>query len=193
MSQSSSDKYVYFTVGILKDTQTLDALRQDALKHHMVDHPGQLIALRLAEYYEMMHNVTVQPVMHVPQSGDSSSANEKARLIEDTSPHPSHPSRPAQPMHPVHLAPGAPSPAAKRSYTPLPAVPSTPVAPVLPAAQGQAALQGQPSGGSGSGNSFLSQNTGRLRALRPESESIIAASPNADQNADEAADYWRAL
>lgn len=66
MSQSSPDKYVYFTVGILKDSPALETLKQDALKHHMIDHPGQLIALRLTEYYEMMTKGVVQPVVRVP-------------------------------------------------------------------------------------------------------------------------------
>ena len=66
MSQSSSDKYVYFTIGILKESSALEALKQDALKHHMIDQPGQLIALRLTEYYEMMNQGIVQPVVRVP-------------------------------------------------------------------------------------------------------------------------------
>ena len=52
MSQDP-EKYLYFTVGFLKHSFALDALWQDALQHHMVDHPAQLIALRLTEYYEL--------------------------------------------------------------------------------------------------------------------------------------------
>ncbi|MBE3559236.1 MAG: hypothetical protein IMW89_08430 [Ktedonobacteraceae bacterium] len=66
MSQSSSEKYLYFTVGLLKNSSALESLWQDALKHHMVDQPGQLIALRLTEYYEMMSRGIVQPVVQVP-------------------------------------------------------------------------------------------------------------------------------
>jgi hypothetical protein len=66
MSQSSSEKFLYFTVGLLKGSAALDALRQDATKHHMVDQPGQLIALRITEYYEMMNQGIVQPVVRVP-------------------------------------------------------------------------------------------------------------------------------
>ncbi len=164
MSQSSSDKYVYFTIGVLKDSQTLEALRQDAVKHHMVDHPGQLIALRLAEHYEMMHNVTIQPVVRV-----SVEADEKEKSIHSTAPHPVHltPAPPATPIAPMPTNP------AVRSFTPT------------PANQGQHIPN--------TNNSFMNQNTGRMRALRTESESIISTSPNADQNADEAADYWNAL
>jgi len=52
MSQES-DKYLYFKVGLLKESFTTEALRQYASKYHMIDQPGRLIALRLTEYYEM--------------------------------------------------------------------------------------------------------------------------------------------
>src|SRR5258708_13610054 len=48
------EEYLYFTVGLLKNSFALDALRQDALKDHMIDQPAKLIALRLTEYYELM-------------------------------------------------------------------------------------------------------------------------------------------
>jgi hypothetical protein len=48
------EKYLYFNVGLLKDSFALEALWQDALKYHMIDQPGKLIALRLTEYYELM-------------------------------------------------------------------------------------------------------------------------------------------
>src|SRR5260221_11691917 len=54
MSQDLEEKYVYFKVGLLKNSFGLDALWQDALKYHMIDQPGKLIALRLTEHYEMM-------------------------------------------------------------------------------------------------------------------------------------------
>ena len=43
------EKYLYFNVGLLKSSYTLNALWQDALKHHMIDQLGQLIAFRLTE------------------------------------------------------------------------------------------------------------------------------------------------
>ena len=55
MSQNPSEKFLYFTVGLLKGSAALEALRQDATKYHMIDHPGQLIALRLTEYYELIN------------------------------------------------------------------------------------------------------------------------------------------
>lgn len=53
MSQDT-EKYLYFKVGLLKDSYALEALWQDALRYHMIDQPAQLIALRLTEYYELM-------------------------------------------------------------------------------------------------------------------------------------------
>ena len=53
MSQDP-EKYLHFNVGLLKNSFAVEALRQDALKYHMVDQPGHLIALRLTEYYELM-------------------------------------------------------------------------------------------------------------------------------------------
>jgi hypothetical protein len=76
MSQDT-DKYLYFNVGLLKGSPALEALRQDALKYHMIDHPGQLIALRLTEYYEIMTRGLLPPVASVsiatPAAGEDSS------------------------------------------------------------------------------------------------------------------------
>jgi hypothetical protein len=60
MSQEQ-DKYLYFNVGLLKNSFALEALRQDALKYHMIDQPGQLIAMRLTEYYELIARGIVHP------------------------------------------------------------------------------------------------------------------------------------
>src|SRR5438067_13708055 len=52
-----SEKYVYFTVGLLKNSFALEALQADALKHHMIDQPARLIALRLTVYYDLLIRV----------------------------------------------------------------------------------------------------------------------------------------
>jgi hypothetical protein len=52
-----SDKYQYFTVGLLKSSFALEALQADAAKHHMVEQPARLIALRLTEYYDLLARV----------------------------------------------------------------------------------------------------------------------------------------
>lgn len=161
MSQSSSDKYLHFTVGLLKDSAALDALRQDAIKHHMVDQPGQLIALRLTEYYEMMNRGIVQPVIRVPaiaipieaehgaNGGEKAEKTERATLTNARMP----------------ATTGAVLPPTSRPV-------NTPRPPEEPAAS--------------------SQMTGKMRAVRKE-EQVMYLSNAADQNADEAADYWSTL
>jgi len=58
-----SEKYLYFTVGLLKNSFALEALWRDALRYHMVDQPDKLIALRLTEYYELMARGILPPVV----------------------------------------------------------------------------------------------------------------------------------
>jgi len=145
MSHTSSDKYLYFTVGLLKDSFALEELRQDAIKHHMIEQPGQLIALRLTEYYEMMTRGVVQPVVRVPaiiQSVETESGNSNKDKRAGHAP-------------PPHAAP--------------------------------------PPSHQTSSMSSIKQVTGRMRALRRDQDNVISASPDADQNADEAADYWNIL
>lgn len=157
MSQPLSDKYVYFTIGILKDLTALESLKQDALKHHMIDQPGQLIALRLTEYYEMMNQGIVQPVVRVPAI--MAPIVELEEKDKPTTPHTAH----------------SPHKSPSQSLTPLPPSQFT-----------------QPSTSANAGPTFIGQLTGRMRALRRE-DSVISTSPTADQNADEAADYWSTL
>ena len=65
------EKYLYFTVGLLKNSFALDALSQDALKYHLIDQPGKLIALRLTEYYEMMARGNLHPGASIPLTATS--------------------------------------------------------------------------------------------------------------------------
>lgn len=67
------DQYVHFTIKLLKGSLTHGALWQDAVKYHMVDHPEQLIALRLTEYYELLAKGVLRPGPSV-QEGFSPSA-----------------------------------------------------------------------------------------------------------------------
>ena len=103
------EKYLYFNVGLLKNSFGLDALWRDAMKYHMVDQPGKLIALRLTEYYEMIGRGILHP-------GASSTGTNGASLMTD-----------------------------------------------------------------------------QVGDYHPNDESIVAASPDAEQNADEAAEYWARL
>jgi len=67
MSQDA-EKYLYFKVGLLKDSYALEALWQDALRYHMIDQPAQLIALRLTEYYELMKKDPAQSTVNTALS-----------------------------------------------------------------------------------------------------------------------------
>jgi hypothetical protein len=167
MSQNSSDKFIHFTVNLLKDSDALEALRSDALKHHMIDQPGQLIALRLTEYYEMMNKGIVQPVVRVPAIAIPTETENNPVVQEPILP----------------TAPVSPRPAPTH-FSPTPAKPINPGTGVPPQYQPQMP---------GNGSFGAQQVTGRMRALQQKGENIITASPNADQNADEAADYWSTL
>jgi len=112
MSQDQ-EKYLYFTVGLLKNSFALDALTQDALKYHLIDQPGKLIALRLTDYYEMMTQGNLHPGANIP-------------------------------------------------------------------------LAATPTG-------ITSPTTGQMNDNVPDNGSIIAASPDVEENADEAAEYWARL
>jgi hypothetical protein len=131
MSQDS-EKYLYFQVAFLKNSSALEALRQDALKHHMVDHPGQLIALRLTEYYELLSKGVVQPVVTMLQE--------------------------------------APSEVERNGTNKEKAVPMSSPA-----------------------NKSVGPATGQVDSYHAHTGNSLIASPDAEQNAQEAAEYWSLL
>ena|SRR2546421_457336 len=125
-------KYLYFNVGLLKNSFAMDALWQDALKYHMIDQPGKLIALRLTEYYEMMARDILHPGASVPMAATSTAiGNRDGR-------------------------------------------------------EGMTAASSIEINGA-------SPMTGQVSDYFPDDESIVAASPDAEENVDEAADYWANL
>ena len=131
MSQDP-DKYLYFHVGLLKNSFALDALQQDALKYHMIDQPDQLIALRLTEYYELMARGILPPGIGAPLAvGVAASGKRNGR--EETT-----------------------------------------------ATNSTASIDASP-------------KTGQAGAYHSDEENIVTASPDAEQNADEAAEYWARL
>ncbi len=75
MSQDT-EKFLYFKVGLLKDSSALDALWQDALKHHMIDQPAKLIAMRLTEYYEIVSQGLLHPIAEVSRSAPQTSSQD---------------------------------------------------------------------------------------------------------------------
>ena len=126
------EKYLYFTVGLLKNSFALDALSQDALKYHMIDQPGKLIALRLTEYYEMMARETLHPGASIPLAATSTAiGNGDGR-------------------------------------------------------------EGMTSANSTEINRASSM-AGQMREDQQDDGNIVAASPDVEENADEAAEYWARL
>jgi hypothetical protein len=140
----------------------------------MIDHPGQLIALRLTEYYERMNEESTQPsTPAVKLSPETSAGNEQTSAAETR-------------------VPQRPIPA---SFPP-PAVPLTNAQP-QPAPVGQGfrppADAHTPSSGSSESIGSLNQLSGKMRSLHRDNENVVSVSAAADQNADEAADYWSTL
>ncbi len=131
MSQDR-EKYQYFTVGLLKNSATLDVLWQDALKYHMIDQPGKLIALRLTEHYEMIAQGTRHPGADI-----STAAMPKANGNGNGNGH----------------------------YR-------------------ESIISASPMDGNGANP---------MSDYHPNDEGVIAASPDAEQNADDAAEYWSQL
>lgn len=182
MSQAPADKFLYFTVGLLKDSDALEALRQDAVKHHMIDNPGQLIALRLTEYYEMMNKGVVQPVVRVPAiiSPMETLANlQSERNVSAPLPNPNAPiSNSGIAASPPYETPIPQGQSGQLGQTPSGRLIQQP---------------GQPMPASAYDRPVPTQVTGRMRALMKEGDTIVSTSSNADQNADDAADYWSVL
>ncbi len=46
-------KYRYIEAAILRGSKTLASIEQDAAEHHMSEHLGKLLALRIADYYQL--------------------------------------------------------------------------------------------------------------------------------------------
>src|SRR2546421_12728915 len=131
MSQDP-EKYLYFNVGLLKNSFALDALRQDALKYHMIDQPAKLIALRLTEYYELMARGILHQGVGMASAATPttiSNGGERERVAAASSP----------------------------------------------------------------GINGLNSTTVQVGDTHPDDESVVAASPDAEQNAEEAAAYWARL
>lgn len=49
------DKYQYLLIGLLKGSDGLNWLLEDAKQHHMEDQLAKLAAIRLTEFYEQQH------------------------------------------------------------------------------------------------------------------------------------------
>jgi hypothetical protein len=194
MSQDT-EKYLYFKVGLLKDSFALEALWQDALRYHMIDQPAKLIAMRLTEYYELTKKGPVHSTENIPMP-----MAPIASTLIPTAPATSTPA-PTVPTAPTASTPAPTASTAFRdrgnkeeieiptSSTPTirPPATSSPVAhpPVIrPTARpATPALN----------TKVTSTTTDQAGAVPAEGELSIAVSSEVDQNAEEAADYWSLL
>jgi hypothetical protein len=58
----TNEKYFYINrVGLTKGSWALRKFEEDAERHHMLDQPGKLAALRLTEYYELLERLNAAP------------------------------------------------------------------------------------------------------------------------------------
>lgn len=49
----NTHKYRYIEAAILRGSKTLASIEQDAAEHHMSEHLGKVLALRIADYYQL--------------------------------------------------------------------------------------------------------------------------------------------
>jgi hypothetical protein len=69
------DKYQYLLIGLLKESDGLKWLLEDARQHHMEDQLAKLAAIRLTEFYEQQHGRLIPlriQAMGVVTSGETS-------------------------------------------------------------------------------------------------------------------------
>lgn len=56
-----TDKYLYVTFGLLRNSETARRFLADAEENHMIDHTGKLAGLRLTEYYKLLATGQIAP------------------------------------------------------------------------------------------------------------------------------------
>lgn len=161
---SDTEKYLYFKVGLLKDSFALEALWQDALRYHMIDQPAKLIAMRLTEYYELTNKGPVQPRATTPTMPTISSVFTDREDKEDAE----TPTSSTPAIRPSVTSPPAAHPPVVRPATQLPII-STP------------------------NTKNANYNPNASITTHEGSESSLTVSAEVDQNAEEAADYWSLL
>ena len=106
MSQDT-EKYLYFKVGLLKDSFALEALWQDALRYHMIDQPAKLIAMRLTEYYELTKKGPVHSTESMPMPMAPTAPSDKGKKEEIETPTSSSPAIRSAATSPVARPPVA--------------------------------------------------------------------------------------
>jgi hypothetical protein len=190
MSSDTEEKYLYFKVGLLKDSFALEALWQDALRYHMVDQPAKLIAMRLTEYYELTNKGPMQPRATAPMPTISPvfidrENKEDAETPTSSTPaiRPSVTSPPA--AHPPVVHPAAHPPVVHPAAHPPVVHPAAHPPVVHPATH----LSTTPAPNTTPDN----YNPNVSTTAHERGESSLTVSAEVDQNAEEAADYWSLL
>jgi hypothetical protein len=72
-----NEKYRYIEAAILRDSDTLASIEKDATEHHMTDHLGKLLAMRIADYYKLAERLgtySVEGILAALSFGPGSSA-----------------------------------------------------------------------------------------------------------------------
>jgi hypothetical protein len=163
MSSDTEEKYLYFKVGLLKDSFALEALWQDALRYHMIDQPAKLIAMRLTEYYELTNKGPMQPRATAPMPTISPVFIDRENKEDAETPTSSTPAIRPSVTSPPAAHPPVVHPATHLSTTPAPN--TTPD----------------------------NYNPNVSTTAHERGESSLTVSAEVDQNAEEAADYWSLL
>ena len=123
MSQDT-EKYLYFKVGLLKNSFALEALWQDAMRYHMTDQPAKLMAMRLTEYSELAQKGQVPPATSTPKPTNPSipttpnGREDKEEIETPTSSSPALRALAAYlPATPPVVRPGTPAPSTQATST----------------------------------------------------------------------------
>ncbi len=177
-----TEKYLYFKVGLLKDSFALEALWQDALRYHMIDQPAKLIAMRLTEYYELTKKGPVHSTENIPMPMPPVTSTPVPTALTASTSVPTASTAPSDKRNKEEIeTPTSSTPAIRPPATSSP-VAHPPV--VRPSARpATPALN----------TKVTSTTVDQAGAVPPESELSLAVSSEVDQNAEDAADYWSLL
>jgi len=201
MSQDT-EKYLYFKVGLLKDSFALEALWQDALRYHMIDQPAKLIAMRLTEYYELTKKGPVHSTENIPMPMAPTASTQIPTAPATSTPAPAT-STPAP-------ATSTPAPTATTALTASTSVPTafrdrekkedieTPTSSTSairpPTARPPVVRPvARPLATPAPSTKATSTTGDQADAPDPGGEVSITVSSEVDRNAEEAADYWSLL
>ena len=194
MSQDT-EKYLYFKVGLLKDSFALEALWQDALRYHMIDQPAKLIAMRLTEYYELTKKGPVHSTENIPMPM-APTASTPVPTAPATSTLAPTVSTALTANTPIPTAPTAFSDRGNKEEieTPTSSTPTIrPTATSLPVAHPPVVRPAARPAIPALNTKVTSTTTDQAGTVPAEGELSLAVSSEVDQNAEEAADYWSLL